>query len=282
MFGAAELGQGEPHAGRHRLEVMGVQRGRFLAEGEGDRLVGRKALGQRPGLDIVEVEHGLGRPAGEAAEQVAQLLHRLVVQRDVGDHGDGRVVAGDGAVGLIDFRDEQVGAADQGAGEGVVGVGEILHHRAVHDGRRAARLMQDPGDHAGDGRLAAGSGHADRGRGGVEQLTEELGAGDDAGTGAFGCADVGHGVLDGTGGYHGLVGARDARAVLRMQGHAVRFQPGEFLRRAALVPGPVGALDTASARLNDHRQREHSRAADTAEEIVVLIHEGETGECPAA
>jgi len=67
-----------------------------------------------------------------------------------------------------------------------------------------------------------------------------------------------------------------------MQGHAVRFQPGEFLGCAALIAGAIRALDPAAARLHDHRQREHSRAADAAEEIVVLIHEGETGECPAA
>ena len=170
MLRAAELRQGEPHTGRHRLEVVGVEGGRLLAQGEGDDLVAREGLGQRLGLEIVEVEHGPGRPPGEAAEQVAQLLHRLVVQRDVGDHGDRRIVARDGAIGLIDLGDEQVRAADQGAGERVIGIGEILHHRAVHDGRRAARLVQDPGDHAGDGRLAAGAGHADRGGRGVEQL----------------------------------------------------------------------------------------------------------------
>ena len=67
-----------------------------------------------------------------------------------------------------------------------------------------------------------------------------------------------------------------------MQGHAMGFQPCKFLGRAALVTRPVGALQTAAARLYDHRQREHSRAADAAEEIVVLIHVGETGECPGA
>ena len=69
-----------------------------------------------------------------------------------------------------------------------------------------------------------------------------------------------------------------------MQALAQRFN-GVFT--ALITPFKDGAVDTAAPRspnlgLNDHRQREHSRAADTAEKIVVLIHEGETGECPAA
>ena len=46
----------------------------------------------------------------------------------------------------------------------------------------------------------------------------------------------------------------------------------------ALVQRAVGALDTGARRLHDHGQRQHSRAADAAEEVgAVLIHGAETG-----
>jgi hypothetical protein len=182
----------------------------------------------------------------------------------------GRVIAGDGAVALVHLGDEQIGSADQGAGERVVGVGEVLHHGAVDHGRRAARLIQDPGDHAGDGGLAAGARHADRGRSGVEQFAEQLGPGLDEGADALGRADVGHGVLDGAGGDDHLILAHHARSVLRVQGHAVGAQPVELVRRTALIQGAVGACDAVALRLNDHRQGQHAGTADAAEEIVFV------------
>ena len=138
---APALDQPEPHACRQRLKIMGGQVGLLFAQAEGDRLAFRQGLGQGRRLGVVQVQHGRRRPRGEATEQVAQFLHRLVVQRDVGHHRHRRIVAGDGAVAFVHLRHEQVGAADQGAGERMIRIGEVLHHRAVHHGRLAACLM---------------------------------------------------------------------------------------------------------------------------------------------
>ena len=59
---------------------MRRQVGLFLAKCKGDRLARRQFLRQRRRLGIVEVQHRRLRPPDEAAEQVAQLLHRLVIQ----------------------------------------------------------------------------------------------------------------------------------------------------------------------------------------------------------
>ncbi|MND78854.1 hypothetical protein D3C80_705750 [compost metagenome] len=244
--------------------------GLFFAQREGDGLALRQGLGQRRRLGVVEVQHRRCRPPDEAAEQVAQLLHRLVVQRDVGHDRHGRVIAGDRAVRLVHLGHEEVWPADKRAGEGMIRVGEILHHRAVDHGGLAARLIQNPGDHAGDGRLAAGARHPDRGRGGVEQFAQQLGPGLDDGADAPGRADVGHRVLDRPGGDDDLIRACHARPVLRMQGDAVGAQPVELVRRPALIQRPVRARDAVPLRLNDHGQGQHAGPADAAEEIVFV------------
>ena len=88
---------------------------------------------------IVEIEHGELRLGDEIAEQRAQLVQRLVVERDVVHHRDLRRVARDRAVALVDLADEEIAGADQRAGEGRVGRDEVLHHRAVHHRRRRGR-----------------------------------------------------------------------------------------------------------------------------------------------
>jgi hypothetical protein len=47
----------------------------------------------------------------------------------------------------------------------------------------------------------------------------------------------------------------------------VLLQIGEFVGDAALIQRPIGAGHSRALRLNDHRQRQHAAAADTAEEI---------------
>jgi hypothetical protein len=156
---------------------------------------------------------------------------------------------------------------DEGAGERVVGGDEVLHLRAVHDGGIAAGGGQDPADHAGDGGLAAGAGDADAEGGGVEQLLQQLGAGHGRGADAAGGLDVGDGLLHGGGGDQDLVGADQARAVLREQADAAPLQPLELGGRSALVAGPVGAGDLRALGLDDQRQGQHAAAADAAEEV---------------
>ena len=81
--------------------------------------------------------------------------------------------------------------------------------------------------------------------GGVEQLGQQLGAGDDRRADAPGGLHVGDGLLDRRGDHQGLVGAGQARAVLRMQHHAARAQELEPGAVAALVQRAVRALTSA-------------------------------------
>ena len=136
-------------------------------------------------------------------EQAAQLVHFLMVEADVGQHRDFRLVEGDRAVAFVDLADEQFGVADQGARERRGGRHEILHHRAVHHRRLAVAGVEDPADHPGDGRLAAGAADGDAALRVVEQFREELRAGQMVEAKLAGADDVGHGLLDRRGGDQG-------------------------------------------------------------------------------
>ena len=153
------------------LQRLGDQIGRTLDRKGGE--VGQVGQ-QRRRLRIARIGDDMASPACEPAEQVAQFLQRLVVQADIVQHRNGGVVERDRAVAFVHLADERVATADQRAGKGTVGRDEVLHHRAVHRGRIAARFVQDEGDHAGDGRLAAGPRHADRQGAVVEQAGEHL------------------------------------------------------------------------------------------------------------
>ena len=114
----------------HEIRTGGI-------EAVADDLVGRDGFGQRADLGIVEVEHRLARGIEEMGEQLAELVHLLVVEADVGQHRDLGPVEDDRPVAFVDLADEQLGVADQGAGERRRGGDEILHHCAVHDRRLA-------------------------------------------------------------------------------------------------------------------------------------------------
>ena len=114
---------GDLEGDRERLldDVGPEQVGRLVPEGIGAQPLRRQRGGEEAGLVVVEVEHhrlGLGR---EIAEQVAELVERLVIEGDVVEHGDVRPVERDRAVALVDLADEVVAAADQSAGEGHFG-----------------------------------------------------------------------------------------------------------------------------------------------------------------
>ena len=138
----------------------------------------RQRVGERAGFGIVEVEHRLSRRSRKPANRLRKLVHLLVIEADVGQHRELGPVEGDRAVALVDLADEQLGVADQRAGEGRGGRDEILHHRAVHHRRLAVAGVEDPADHAGNGRLAARAADGDAALRGVEQLGEELRAGE--------------------------------------------------------------------------------------------------------
>jgi hypothetical protein len=89
-----------------------------------------------------------------------------------------RAVERDRAVAFVDLADEQLGIADQALSERRRGRDEILHHRAVHHRRLAVAGVEDPADHPGDGRLAAGAADRDAALRGVEQLARNCGPGE--------------------------------------------------------------------------------------------------------
>ena len=203
----------------------------------------------------------------EVAEQRAQFVQRLVVEADVVEHRDRRPVARDRAVALVHLADEDVAVADQRAGEGRVGRDEILHHRAVHHRRVAAGGVQDPADHAGDGRLAAGAGDADRQRRGVEQLGEQFGAGQPRGSRARRAATM-SGTVSSTAAEATTIWSADddAAAVLREQRDAAAragsrtwpaARPWSSARSepATVAPRPGGSAPAAACRCRRCRRR---------------------------
>src|SRR3546814_9617128 len=81
----------------------------------------------------------------------------------------------------------------------------------------AAGLVQDPADHAGNGRFAAGARDSDRQHRGVEQRREQLGAAQARRAHLRGGDHVGHRLLDGGRRDDDLLRRGDAAAVLREQ-----------------------------------------------------------------
>src|SRR3546814_4218775 len=63
-------------------------------------------------------------------------------------------------------------------------------------------------------------------------------------------------------------------AILREKFDALAFEPGEFFRRPALVAAAVRSRNRAPARRDDHRERQHARPADAAEEIGFVFRHG--------
>jgi hypothetical protein len=181
-----------------------------------------------------------------------------VVEADVEQDRDLRPVERDRTVALVHFGHEHAAAADFGAGEGSVRGDEILHHRAVHDRGIASGLVHDPAEHAGYGRLAAGPANGDSAGRGVEQRRKQFGARHTRAAEFTGADDFGNRVLDRGRGDERLLPRDDAAAVLREQAEALGFEPGELLRRAALVAAAVGTGHVGAKPSQDRRQRQHS------------------------
>ncbi len=61
--------------------------------------------------------------------------------------------------------------------------------------------------------------------------------------------------------------SRDTRAILRVEGDAARLQEVELRGCAACIQRAVRAFDLIAAPLHDQGERQHSTAADAAEEV---------------
>ena len=131
--------------------------------------------------------------------------------------------------------------------------------------------MEDPGDHAGDGRLAACARHTDGEGGGVEQGGEHVRPAHPFRADAERGGNVRHGIFHGGGSDDDLLGAGDAAAILREEADALAAEIVKLRGRAALVQGAVRALDDVALVEQDQRQRQHAGAADATEEIAILF-----------
>ena len=125
-----------------------AERGAAIGHTEGKRGIG--VSDKAEGFLVVGIDHAALRRLEEISEQLAQLVHTLVVERHVQKDAHGRLVLRDRTVALVHLGHVKVGVTDHRAGEGAVLGDEVLHHRAVHDRRVFARMMQDPAEHASD------------------------------------------------------------------------------------------------------------------------------------
>ena len=189
-----------------------------------------------------------------------------MVEADVAEHRDRRAVKRDRSVALVDLAHEQVGIADQRRGKGRLRRNEILHHRAVHHRRALAGGIEHPADHPGDGRLARGAADRDADRRGVEQLSEELRAGEVGQAELARADDIEDGRFDRRRGDQRRALAQTA-AILREQFNAEPFQIVEFGRKSAGVERPVRTGHVGAGRAHDRGERQHPAPADAAEMI---------------
>ena len=181
----------------------------------------------------------------------------------------------DRAVALVDLADEDIAVADDGAGERRVGRDEVLHHRAVHDGRdrgparcRIQPIMPVVVD------LPLVPATPMLRRAALNSSASSCGAGDQAGapTRRAACTS-------------GTVSSTAAEVTTIWSGPVTPLpscgnsamprarRKSNFCARAALVERAVGARDRGAPGLHDQRERQHAAAADAAEEIgSVSIH----------
>ena len=120
--------------------------------------------------------------------------------------------------------------------------------------------------HAGNRRFAAGTRDGKTRAAGIEENRIQFRAGKAQAPEFVRAADFGNTIFDGGAGDEDLFGRNHSAPVLRVQGEALIFQRGEFFRRAALIVAAIGSFDRAAAPFEDLRKRQHSRAADAAEE----------------
>jgi hypothetical protein len=101
----------------------------------------------------------------------------------------------------------------------------------------------------------------------IDQLRREAAAASPVGSRAFRGHNIRHGVFDGGGGDEELLLTRDARAILRVEADAAGRRKSNLPAVRPGIQRPVGALDIVPTRLDDQGQRQHSAAADAAEEV---------------
>ena len=151
-----------------------------------------------------------------------------MVETYIVKHRDFRREQRDRAIAFIDFANKDFALPDPSAGKWRIIGNEVFHHRAVHDRGIKASVRQNPANHSGDSRLAAGPANRNAARGGVEQVGQQFGARHAGATKCVGFGDIWHAVLDSRRGNENLIAADYAAAVLRKQIDAQALQPCEL------------------------------------------------------
>ena len=238
-----------------------------IGKAEADRVPKSHRGEQGNAFNIVRIPDSALCGAGKIAEQLPQFIERFVIEADIVQHCDFGPEQGDRAIAFVHFRHENPTMANARAGEGCSVRNEILHHSAIHDGWVQTCIGQDPADHAGDGRFAAGPADSDGARCRVEQFGQQLGAGHACAAKLLYLCYIGNAVFNGGRCDQYLVSAFQAAAVLRENIDAEAFQPFELGGETTLIERTIRSCNLRPAVAHDIRERQHSRAANTAKEI---------------
>ena len=214
---------------------------------------------------VIGIHHCDAAARQVIAEQLPQFFQAFVIEADIQKDPDGGTVERDRSVAFVHLADIEALTAGDGARERTLRIGEILHHRAVHDGRFAAQMMHDPAEHPGDGGFPARPRHGKSGAAGVEQDRIELGAGQAQASQILGTRDIGHAGFHCGGSDHDLILRDDAAAVLGVESDALGFQRRELFRRAALIETAVRAFDPRASSAQDLGQRQHAGSPNADE-----------------
>ena len=228
----------------------------FLLDAEGDYFVGAREQRQR--LCVIGIDCSDTAAFKVISEELAQLVHTLVVEADVEQHADSRAIERNRAVAFIDFAEIKRITAHHGTGIGPIWCDEVLHHGAVHYRRLAPRAGKDPAKHGGDSRLAASPCNSDPGTAGIEEYGIQFCSGETQAAEVRGSLDLRYGVFNSSRSDKDLVAGNDPAAILRMQLEALPLECAEFFWRMALVARTVGSGDLAAATFKDLRQRQHA------------------------
>ena len=183
------------------------------ADGPGQR----QGFHERHSLCIIGVPHACLCFLGKVTEQLPQFFKAFMVEADIVEHRDFGGEQGDRAIAFVDLRNENVPLPHARAGKRRVIGDEILHHRAVHDGRVQPCIGQYPADHARDGRLSAGPANGNAARRIIEQVSKQFSTGHAGAAQGIRLGNIRHAVFDSGRRNQDLVTADEAAAVLGKQ-----------------------------------------------------------------
>ena len=248
--GAAGADAGDPQAR--------VDAGRDTVRGCLESAPERGRLRTRP------VDEKTAAVLGEGRELRAKRVQLRVVAAHVVDETERGPIADERAVGLAGLGHDGAlgGAGDEAAARALV------HERgAAQHGGGHARLAHEPGHHTDDGALAARARDGDARAAGVDDLGQELRAGDAveaerARRSHLGCVGLDRRRID-----EAVDRSRDGGPVVWRELDSQQSEPRGDVLVLPLVERAVGALDVVTARPHQGGERVHPGAGDAGEVI---------------